>query len=225
MSLLSRFERACSAFIERAFARRFPGELAPAHVARKLVAAMEANTRPEDGVLVAPGAYLVSVHPSEFERLAGDRSYLEREWGELLRELAVRVGASFRGGAPNVRMVASDRVPAGAAEVEIESERVEKERQHDFGLRVVKGVPAGRLYRLLGEVSIGRGEGVTIALGDPSVSRRHASVGLADGTPVVRDLGSRNGTFVNGERVETRRLQIGDVIRVGSTEMRVESAA
>jgi hypothetical protein len=224
VSLLSRFERACSAFIERAFARSFPSELAPAHVARKLVAAMEANTRRDDGVLVAPRQYLVRVHPDELERLAGDRTYLEREWGELLRDLAVRVGAYFYGGAPDVRMVADDRVPPGAAEVEIGEERGERAPRsgHAFTLRVIKGVPMDRAFPLQGEMSVGRGERVAIALRDPSVSRRHATIGLIDGSPVVRDLGSTNGTFVNGERVERRELHAGDVLKCGNTEMRVE---
>ncbi len=227
MSLLSRFEKACAAFIERAFARRFPGELAPAHVARKLVAAMEAHTRRESGVLVAPSEYVVYVHPEDLERLAADRAYLEREWGELLRDLAVRVGATFAAGAANVRMVRKERVPPGSAEVEIGREprtHVSRPTQRGYALRIIKGVPAGRLYHIEGEVGIGRGEGVNVALPDPSVSRRHATVGIIDGAPVVRDLGSTNGTFVNGERVQSRTLRAGDVLKLGNTEMRIESA-
>jgi DNA-binding NtrC family response regulator len=55
---------------------------------------------------------------------------------------------------------------------------------------------------------------------DTQLSRRHAEVRLHQGRWVVRDLGSRNGTWVNGERLsEARTLEIGDVIRVGSTLM------
>jgi len=49
---------------------------------------------------------------------------------------------------------------------------------------------------------------------------------VKDGAPCVEDLASANGTFVNGERIRARRsLKAGDVIRVGSTEMLVSSAA
>ncbi|HEY9085090.1 MAG TPA: FhaA domain-containing protein [Candidatus Tyrphobacter sp.] len=229
MSWLGRFEKACAAFIERAFARSFPSDLAPAHVARKLVAVMETQTRRESGHLLAPGSYLVYVHPEEFERLAVERAYLEREWSELLRDLAARVGAFFEGGEPVVTMLANESVPPGAAEIEVSRERrsppVQPRRERRYQLRMLKGVPAGGLYRVEGEVSIGRGEDVSVMLTDPSVSRRHASIAVVDGVPVVRDLGSTNGTFVNGERVQTHTLSAGDRLTFGNTEMRFEGAA
>jgi hypothetical protein len=230
VSWLGRFEKACAAFIERAFARSFPSDLAPAHVARKLVAVMEANTTRESGHLLAPGAYIVYVNPVEFERLTAERAYLEREWSELLRDLAARVGAFFSGGEPVVTMVASEKVPLGAAEIEVAKQRpapppVRPRRERRYQLRMVKGVPAGGLYRVDGELSIGRGADVSVMLNDPSVSRRHASIAVVNGVPVLRDLGSTNGTFVNGERVETRTLSAGDRLTFGNTEMRIESAA
>ncbi len=229
MSWLGRFEKACAAFIERAFARSFPSDLAPAHVARKLAAVMEAHTRRESGHLLAPGAYVVYVNPDEFERLAAERAYLEREWAGLLRDLAARVGAFFTGGEPVVTMLASEKVPVGAAEIEVAKQRpepvVRPRRERRYQLRMVKGVPAGGLYRVDGELSIGRGADVSVMLNDPSVSRRHASIAVVDGVPVLRDLGSTNGTFVNGERVQTRTLSAGDLLTFGNTEMRIESAA
>ncbi|MGH7738003.1 MAG: FhaA domain-containing protein [Candidatus Tyrphobacter sp.] len=216
MSLLSRFEQACASFIERAFARSFPSELAPAHVARKLVAVMEAHTRREGSRLVAPSAYGVSVNPEDFERLRSDRDYLEREWAELLRDLAARVGAVFTG-SPSVSMIASDHVPLGAAEIDVLTRPL-------YRLRVTKGVPPGAVYRLEGEVFIGREPGVTVPLADPSVSRRHACIELVNGTPMLRDLGSRNGSFVNGETVRKERaLRDGDILTFGSSELLVEA--
>lgn len=231
MSWLARFEQTCAALIERAFARSFPSDLAPAHVARKLVAVMEAHARTDGGHLVAPGSYVVYVHPEDFERLAGERIYLEREWAELLRDLAARVGVFFIGGEPRVTMVAMSSIPPGAVEIDVANERlsasppVQEEQRRSFQLRMIKGVPAGGLYRVEGEVSIGRAEDVSVTLADPSVSRRHASIALLDGVPVLRDLGSTNGTFVNGERVESRALRAGDVLTFGNTQMRVEGAA
>ncbi len=219
MSLLSRFEQACASLVERAFARSFPSDLAPAHVARKLVAVMETHTRRDGGRLVAPASYVISVHPDDFARLASERAYLEREWAQLLRDLAARVGVAFSGGEPRVVMTALESVPLGAAQIEVGTSLPR------YQLRVVKGVPVDALYRLEGELSVGRGHGALVELIDPSVSRRHASISLVNGVPVVRDLGSRNGTFVNGERIRSCTLKNGDVLTFGNTELRIEGAA
>lgn len=69
-------------------------------------------------------------------------------------------------------------------------------------------------------VAIGREEGVGVAIaGDPQVSRLHAELELVGGSWVIADEGlSRNGTFVNGERVSgRRRLHDRDLIQVGDT--------
>src|SRR5690348_13671587 len=59
---------------------------------------------------------------------------------------------------------------------------------------------------------VGRASSSDIPLFDPTISRRHAELACATGGVTVRDLGSSNGTFVNGERVETSPVLTGDVI-------------
>jgi pSer/pThr/pTyr-binding forkhead associated (FHA) protein len=54
---------------------------------------------------------------------------------------------------------------------------------------------------------------------DQGVSRRHADVHLSDGQATVYDLGSTNGTSVNGHSVQSQQLQHGDVLRVGHTRL------
>jgi FHA domain len=74
------------------------------------------------------------------------------------------------------------------------------------------------------DVTIGRGGQNDVALeGDEFASARHARIEpRADGI-WVQDLGSTNGTFVNGIRIgERRRLEPGDVVRVGETDLRLE---
>ena len=75
-----------------------------------------------------------------------------------------------------------------------------------------RSVPLGRQLRL-GRV----GGEVDLQIDDPKLSRVHASVSRAGLVFEIRDLGSRNGTFINGERVERHSLTVGDVVRVGDT--------
>lgn len=65
------------------------------------------------------------------------------------------------------------------------------------------------------EVVLGRDPGCALRLAAEDVSRRHARVAPAEGGHLVEDLGSTNGTFVNGEAIGARRLASGDRIRVG----------
>lgn len=68
-------------------------------------------------------------------------------------------------------------------------------------------------------LSIGRTPENDIELKDSLISRRHTSIVKKGDRFVVYDLGSSNGTFVNRERVESKPLENGDVIRVGDTEI------
>ncbi|HLI80732.1 MAG TPA: FHA domain-containing protein, partial [Candidatus Binataceae bacterium] len=65
------------------------------------------------------------------------------------------------------------------------------------------------------ETKIGRATDNDIVLGDSSVSRHHASIESSNGSFRLRDLGSQNGTFVRGERVNEAPLKNGDAVRVG----------
>ncbi|MEM9195740.1 MAG: FHA domain-containing protein, partial [Myxococcota bacterium] len=65
--------------------------------------------------------------------------------------------------------------------------------------------------------TLGRHPENTIQLLDRIVSKEHCHVDLVDGRWVLKDLGSLNGTFVNGERVSERVLSHGDEISLGST--------
>jgi Zn-dependent protease with chaperone function len=66
---------------------------------------------------------------------------------------------------------------------------------------------------------VGRSPSADLRLHDRSVSRRHFELRSEAGGYVLRDLGSSNGTFVNGRRVQSARLNDGDVIRAGFTEL------
>jgi predicted component of type VI protein secretion system len=73
--------------------------------------------------------------------------------------------------------------------------------------------------------TIGR-EGCDITLGDPDVSRRHAEIQISNGDIAISDLGSTNGTFVNGERIDQpRTLRDGDEVRIGAVVWRLRAPA
>lgn len=227
MSWLARIEEACAGFIERAFANMFPSDVEPAQIARKLVATMEARTQSGDnGSMTSPNAYAVYVHPSDYQRLLPHRAYLEEEWAALLQEIAQHVGITLPA-APAVELREDDEAVLGAIDIDVlaappASESPDPPTRQLLALRMIKGMPADGHYPIAGTVRVGRSRESEIFLVDPSVSRLHATLEPQGDHLVVRDAGSTNGTFVNGERVQLRTLRAGDRIAFGKTEMTVE---
>jgi len=87
---------------------------------------------------------------------------------------------------------------------------------------VVDGPDQGKRFELAGAVVLGRDPSAGIVIADPEVSRRHASLTLTGNKLEVEDLGSRNGTWVAGERIDDRRrVGQGDKVRVGKTVLKV----
>lgn len=224
MSFLGKFEEACAAFIERAFAATFPSRIEPAQIARKLVATMEAHTVVETGGRIAPNAYEVRVHPEDFRRLTTFIDYLQTQWEALLADMAEKVGvglpypprvtlrpdpALVLGAVDIAAAVAGDAARAAAAPATLM-------------LRVRRGVSPATSYALVGTLTIGRGEDNDIVLADARVSRRHARITAHGGSVAIEDTNSSNGTFVNGSAVRSAQLVPGSLVVVGETEMIVE---
>ena len=86
-----------------------------------------------------------------------------------------------------------------------------------------EGPLAGRRVEVVAELVIGRVDaGLTID--DEEVSRRHAVVRPGDDALEIEDLGSRNGTYVNGVRIESvTRLSGGDSVKLGTSVLEIES--
>ncbi|GAA4346392.1 hypothetical protein GCM10023165_30990 [Variovorax defluvii] len=70
------------------------------------------------------------------------------------------------------------------------------------------------------ETTIGRASGADVVIDSDQVSRMHAQITVGPAFVTIKDLGSRNGTFVNGERIDSQVLAHGDNIRIGACEMR-----
>jgi pSer/pThr/pTyr-binding forkhead associated (FHA) protein len=80
----------------------------------------------------------------------------------------------------------------------------------------------GAMHPVARQATLGRGTGADIVIADEAVSRVHAAVRVDGQTVVLEDLGSSNGTTVNGELITAPcRLAPGDVVSLGSTELEV----
>jgi len=85
-------------------------------------------------------------------------------------------------------------------------------------LVVLAGASVGEMYKIEGEKTvIGRGQGAQIRLLDDGISREHAQLVIQGDRVVLEDLGSTNGTYCNGLKVDRKELADGDKILVGST--------
>lgn len=95
----------------------------------------------------------------------------------------------------------------------------------NYTLQVVKGRSEARALRLIeGVNSIGRHDDCLIRIRSSQVSRRHCELFENDGRLFVRDLGSSNGTFVNGAKILGQQaLNPGDVITVGGVALRLDA--
>jgi pSer/pThr/pTyr-binding forkhead associated (FHA) protein len=90
-----------------------------------------------------------------------------------------------------------------------------------LGLLIVRGGPQGARFDLRENAIIGRVD-LGVMLDDDEVSRYHAIVQVKPDGADITDLGSTNGTFVDGQRLTGRvELRDGAIIRVGQTELRV----
>ncbi len=90
-------------------------------------------------------------------------------------------------------------------------------------LKVIGGKNDGREIKIsVPEFVIGRGEGAHLRPQSDLISRKHTAILVVEGKVICKDLGSRNGSYVNGERVEgERQLKVGDRLRVGRLQFEV----
>src|SRR5690349_4774067 len=94
-----------------------------------------------------------------------------------------------------------------------------------FEVRVTAGPDAGKTFTIdsnrEGRILVGQSPACAVRLADPTVSRRHAALELAAGALRVADLGSTNGTWVNGLRIYDAVLAGGETLQVGNSVLQV----
>lgn len=148
----------------------------------------------------------VGEDPRETEPSKASPSQLEIAW--LLDEELVELRSGAERGRPPADVISQDlRLPPGLNAV----------------VEVIAGQDAGKVFRFTrGNVSIGRRQG-EVPLSDVEVSRHHAVIEVFGRDMIfLRDLGSTNGTYHNGRRINFSKLQSGDTVGIGKTIMRLQ---
>ncbi len=214
------FERRLERMVEGAFARAFKSGLRPVEIGRRLVREMDDNRSVGvRGTTVVPNAFTVALSASDLDQFEGVQDSLSRELGDAAREHAQDEGYGFMGPV-EVEFVVDDRLHTGA--FQITGRMAEGDGGAGAGSIVL---PNGDRFSLTESIiSIGRHPDSNLVLADPNVSRNHAEIRPQGERFVVVDLGSTNGTRVNGVRVDTQLLQDGDEVSFGNTRMRFEAS-
>jgi hypothetical protein len=214
------FERRLERLVEGAFARAFKSGLRPVELGRRLVREMDDNRSVgvRGGTLV-PNTFTVALSASDLEQFEGVQDSLERELADAAREHARDEGYSFMGPV-EVALAVDDRLRTGG--FHITGRMVEGEGGSGAGSIVL---PTGDRFTLTESIiTIGRHPDSNLVLADPNVSRNHAEIRPQGDRYVVVDLGSTNGSRVNGVRVDTQLLEDGDELTFGNTRMRFEAS-
>ena len=214
------FERRLERLVEGAFSRAFKSGLRPVELGRRIVREMDDNrTVSVRGGTVVPNAFTVLLSTSDIEQFEGVADSLARELADAAREHARDEGYAFMGPV-EVELVADDRLHTGAYQI------IGRMAEGDGGSGAGSIVlPNGDRFSLTDSIiTIGRHPDSNMVLADPNVSRNHAEIRPKGDRYEVADLGSTNGTRVNGMRVDTQVLQDGDEISFGNTRMRFEAS-
>ncbi len=237
MSLIGNFEERLERAVEGFFARLFKSGVHPVEIGKRLLRVME------DGKTVAlrrtyvPNLYRITVGPKDYERL----SQLE---AKLVEELEIFVGEAARQrqwslpDSPRVSFATDAKLQAGefritAEAVSLRAESPAPPEEPPADRRPVPVAPARdegepvlvlltddqpvKTLAVERRIKIGRQADNDLVVVDPGVSRHHAEVINESGTCTLHDLGSTNGTYVNGSVVTEHALRGGDRISLGST--------
>jgi hypothetical protein len=216
---LQGFERRLERLVEGTFNKAFRSGLQPVEIGHRVTRTIDAGrTVGVTGRPVVPNNIGVYLAPTDFDRFQSFAEALARELAEMAREHAREEGYQFVGPV-TLTLVSDETLKTGDFDVAAE---IAEGEGGQVGSLVL---PDGRRIRL-GEdpTTLGRNSDCTVTLADPRASREHAEIrATADGFLVV-DLGSMNGTMVNGVPVKEHTLHDGDQVAVGATVMRFEAS-
>jgi len=221
VGVLDRFERRLEGLVSGAFARAFKAEVQPVEIAGALQ--RECDDRAAivgRGRTMVPNDFVVELGPSDFDRLAPYEEPLSVEFATVIQEYAAEQRYQFVGPV-QVQLERSDSLDTGMFRVKSRVVQGAMPMNEPLPVRQptawleINGHPHGLTKAVM---SIGRGTDVDIRIEDPGISRRHAEI-RAGFTTMIIDLGSTNGTVVNGGLVHQAQLEDGDQIVLGNTRL------
>lgn len=233
MGILRGIEKRLEGVVEGFFARALPGGgVQPIELGKRMVRTMDdEKTTGATGQLFAPNVFTFTLSRKDFGRLSQIRSTLDKE----LRAVARRAASSESWqlvGPPEVHLIEDAQVKTGTFTVLADYSESQKpepaagpqtqliQMSLDADAELVQLGKTTRAWPLSKEIIvIGRNEGCDVMVPDPGLSRRHAEIRREGDEWVVIDLGSTNGTEINGVRVNRHRLTPGDRLLLGTTTL------
>jgi hypothetical protein len=244
--VLQRFEKRLEGLVEGAFAKVFKGVVHPVEILNAMQREAEAHKAIlAGGRTLVPNRYVIDLSPYDHSRLAPYAAALAQElaqsqaefigeqawtvYGDVIVEIERGEGLDTGMFRVTAEVFSGEPAPPPQPEHAPPVYPPYEQPGHPGGpppmgmgghrnARLVSG--DGRTYPLaIGSTVIGRGDQATLRLPDVGISRRHARIDY-DGTQVVlTDLGSTNGSMVNGQRVSAVALNPGDMIQIGTTTL------
>jgi hypothetical protein len=206
--------------VEGVFSRAFKSNVRPIEIGRRLIKEIDSNrTVDMKGRRVVPNQFVVRLAADDQAALADIESAVITELAEAVKEYCADENYHLRG--PVVVTIEIDQ-SVNTGRIEVDSS-VRKVGASEIVAKVT--LPDDRKITLGKDtLIIGRLAECDIAFDDSNVSRRHAEIKALVGGYAVNDLGSTNGTKVNGVTITFERaLRDGDIISVGSHSIRYEA--
>lgn len=215
--VLRSFEDRLERLVEGMFARAFRSGLQPVELGRRLIKEMDTSrTLDVRGRSLAPNRFVIRVSAEDQERFAQVQQSLTQELQATVREHAEAEQLMFLGRV-SVEISADPNLKVGLFKVHPSYD----ERIPADGPNAWFEGPDGSQHHIRGEVStIGRSSESDIVINDQNVSRRHAELHAVGDNYELVDLGSTNGSKVNGQRVGRLPLSDGDQVAFGAITLR-----
>lgn len=221
MGILDRFEDRINRVVNGAFAKAFESEVQPVEIAAAIQSEVdEKAVIVGAGRTVVPNNFVVELSKNDLDRLTTYENPLKSEISAVIREHIVTQRYTTLGQIKIEFKLDSDlttgvfRITSTAIDDEGASISTSDQRASRKGPTVVIDGYVHPLTRT--KTILGRSEAADIQIEDPGVSRKHCEIDLLS-TPIIRDLGSTNGTWIHGNRITEAELNEDVDFTIGST--------
>jgi hypothetical protein len=224
--ILRDFERRLGGLVEGLFSKAFRSGVQPVEIAKLIMKEMEAGRSVGVSEVWAPNRFLLSLSSEDAARYEQAEDAIVSELKRVIRETAAEHGWGLVG-PPEVAFEVDERLKRGDL-VCVASLAEGEDELGAVGGRasvVIHEEGGERSVALASDtVTIGRLANCDVVLSDKGASRKHAQLKLRGDVWTITDLGSTNGTRLNGQTIQSRELTDGDKITIGTTVVEFRSA-